>query len=184
MAQLDNSNHYNNINFINNNMNDSINSIKPKKDKVKSVSDYESILAPSDKQMTKMGKFIQRHYILVNVLVIGLFLYCYYLDVEYKTFSMRNWVTKVIPNRYLNSGLKIFGAYGLIQVFAQDVGVKTGKNQRNFVQGPLIQFIIYWAAAYALTDDRSEALFGTVLYFILKYIFSNNETSNVCFEDV
>ena len=80
--------------------------------------------------------------------------------------------------------MKIFGAYGLIQVFAQDVGVKTGKNQRNFVQGPLIQFIIYWAAAYALTDDRSEALFGTVLYFILKYVFSNNETSNVCFEDV
>ena len=97
MSQLNNSNHYNNINFINNNMNDSINSIKPKKDKVKSVSDYKSILAPSDKQMTKMGKFIQRHYILVNVLVIGLFLYCYYLDVEYKTFSMRNWVTKVIP---------------------------------------------------------------------------------------
>jgi len=174
----DYNNDYNNDNTMNN-----VNPIN-KKNKIKPVLDYVPSIALSDKQMTKMERFIQRHYILVNVLVIGLFLYCYYLDIEYKTFSMKNWVTKIIPNKYLNSSLKIFGAYGLIQVFAQDVGVKTGKNQRNFVQSSVIQFIIYWAAAYALTDDRSEALFGTVLYFILKYIFSNNETSLVCFEKV
>ena len=76
--------------------------------------------------------------------------------------------------------LKVLGAYGIIQILAQDMGIKTGYIQRELVQSKIIQFFLFSGTAYALTTDISQAFMGTILYFILKYSISNNRTSQVC----
>jgi hypothetical protein len=100
-----------------------------------------------------------------------------------------NWemgmgITKVIPERLYNYILRIAGAYGLIQVLAQDLGIKTGLNQRNFIQLPIVQFMVLFGSAYSFTGFRGEAMFGTLIYLLLKYNSSFNKLSGVCFEDV
>ena len=80
--------------------------------------------------------------------------------------------------------LRVIGSYGIIQVLAQDLGIKTGTLQRDIIQNPLIQFIILFAAGFSITSNRNEAFIGTLVYYILKYPISRGKTSAVCFEDV
>ena len=100
-----------------------------------------------------------------------------------------NWeigmkINEVIPERLYNYILRIAGAYGLIQVLAQDLGVKTGLNQRNFIQLPIVQFLVLFGSAYSFTGFRGEAMFGTFLYMLLRSNASFSKLSGVCFEDV
>ena len=80
--------------------------------------------------------------------------------------------------------LKIFGGYGIVQVLAQDLGVKTGIEQRDLIQHPISQFLLCWGGAYALSGTVSQGFLATLLYFCLRNNVSNGDTSNVCFEDV
>lgn len=114
--------------------------------------------------------------------VIYLMFNDYMLGGENWEIGMR--ITEVIPERLYNYILRIAGAYGLIQVLAQDLGVKTGLNQRNFVQLPIVQFIVLFGSAYSFTGFRGEAMFGTFIYMLLRSNASFNKLSGVCFEDV
>ena len=78
----------------------------------------------------------------------------------------------------------IFGAYGIIQVLAQDLGIKTGKKQRDLVQKMPIQMILLFSGAYTIVNNYRDAVIATALYYLLKYVYSDGETSPVCFEDV
>ena len=80
--------------------------------------------------------------------------------------------------------LSVLASYGIVQVLAQDLGIKTGKKQRDLVQKQPIQFLILYSGAYVVCDDLKLALIATLLYYFLKYVYSNGETSDVCFEDV
>ena len=93
-------------------------------------------------------------------------------------------ITNYIAIKNVNYILRILGAYGIIQILAQDMGLKTGYVQRELVQSKIIQFLIFSGTAFALTNDISQAIIGTLLYFILKYSVSNNHTSSVCFERI
>lgn len=112
-----------------------------------------------------------------------------YNDVKYSSFSFRN-IFNIFNadiqkyNHSINYTLRIFGCYGIIQVLAQDIGVKTGKSQANIVKNPIIQWFLYFCTAFSIVNNRSEAMIGATLYFIMKYDVSDNETQNVCFEDV
>ena len=64
------------------------------------------------------------------------------------------------------------------------MGLKTGYVQRELVQSKIIQFFVFAGTAFALTNDISQAVMGTLIYFILKYAVSNNQTSMVCFERI
>lgn len=130
----------------------------------------------------KEEEFSTKYYI-INFFCILFIVILIYQDMFYKRLSMRNWLTKVIPNNVLNYMLRILGAYGLIQVFAQDIGKRTGNVQKYITHHPFIQFVLYWATAYSLTDDRSEALMGSIIYFYMRHILSN-KTLKVCFEEV
>lgn len=90
----------------------------------------------------------------------------------------------ILPDYALNYVLRVAGGYGIVQVLAQDLGIRTGLNQRNLVQHPVAQFIMLWGGAYALTGHRSEGMVSALLYFVLKLSISGNSTSSVCFEDV
>ena len=80
--------------------------------------------------------------------------------------------------------IMILAAYGIVQVLAQDLGIKTGKKQRDLVQSMPVQITLLYSGAYSVTNDHQLAMITTGLYYFLKYIYSNGETSNVCFEDV
>ena len=114
-------------------------------------------------------------------------------DNNYSTFSLKNIFYKMflIPpttteklNPIINHLLQILGAYGIIQVLAQDFGIKTGNIQAEIFKIPIIQWLLFTSSAYVLLKNRSEAMIGATLYFILKNNVSNGKTKPVCFEDV
>lgn len=78
----------------------------------------------------------------------------------------------------------MIAAYGIIQVLAQDLGIKTGKKQRDLVQKIPNQIIFIYAGAYTVTNNHIDACITTAAYYYLKYIYSEGKTSAVCFEDV
>ena len=80
--------------------------------------------------------------------------------------------------------LKIGAAYGILQILAQDLGIKTGKKQRDLIQSMPVQMFLMYCGSYATTGDHKTAMIATVLYYVLKYVYSGGETSAVCFEDV
>lgn len=84
----------------------------------------------------------------------------------------------------LNNILKIIGGYGIVQVLAQDLGIKTGKRQRDLVQGEYVQIIILYSGAYITTGDHILSFITILIYYILKYYYSNGQVSEVCFENV
>lgn len=127
-------------------------------------------------------------YLLPLILVI-------YYDVKYSAFSVKNIANKLfgVPldlvhwkeiNRKINYVLNVIGAYGIIQVLAQDIGLKTGKNQAELIRQSLVQWIVFTGTAFCVLNNRSEAMIGATVYFVLKLNFSKNETQDVCFQDV
>lgn len=84
----------------------------------------------------------------------------------------------------VHSLLMIIAAYGIIQVLAQDLGIKTGKKQRDLIQSFPVQAVVLYAGGYAITGNHTEAAVAAGAYYALKYGLSNGETSGVCFEDV
>tara|TARA_B100001287_G_C22472623_1_gene430416 strand:+ start:352 stop:633 length:282 start_codon:yes stop_codon:yes gene_type:complete len=78
----------------------------------------------------------------------------------------------------------ILAAYGIVQVLAQDLGIKTGKKQRDLIQSMPVQISLLFAGAYVVTNDTNLAAIATGIYYGLKYVYSGGETSTVCFEEV
>lgn len=95
-----------------------------------------------------------------------------------------NLNVEMIKNLNIDQIMKIGAAYGILQVLAQDLGIKTGKKQRDLVQTMPVQIFLMYSGAFAVTDDHMLSTIATVLYYMLKYVYSNGETSAVCFEDV
>ncbi len=93
---------------------------------------------------------------------------------------------KLLLPKKVHQIVMILAAYGIIQVLAQDLGIKTGKKQRDLIQSYPTQAFFLFAGAYTIVgeDHVGEAAIATGLYYFLKYILSNGETSEVCFEDV
>ena len=75
--------------------------------------------------------------------------------------------------------MRVIGAYGIIQVFAQDVGIKTGCKQSKLLHNEFVQIVIFTCSAYSVTDDFIQSFAGTSIYILLKYIYSNNNTECV-----
>ena len=85
---------------------------------------------------------------------------------------------------WANYVLRVAGGYGIAQVLAQDLGIRTGALQRDLIQQGWVQFLLLWGGAFSITGYRSEGLVSALLYFVLRQHVSAGETSGVCFEDV
>ena len=88
------------------------------------------------------------------------------------------------PDLWANYVLRVAGGYGIAQVLAQDLGIRTGALQRDLIQQGWVQFLLLWGGAFSITGYRSEGLVSALLYFVLRQHVSAGETSGVCFEDV
>lgn len=148
-----------------------------------SYSNYKKINETLNKHVyDKIKNKTIKYYSKLFISLIPIFIMLY-LDLKFSSFSMNNLgVTNYIPNDLINSILKLFGAYCLIQVAAQDFGIKTGEVQGEFFKIPALQFLIYTGVSFALTQNRSVAMNAALLYFQMKYFVSENITKDVCFE--
>lgn len=84
-------------------------------------------------------------------------------------------------SEYAKNFLRVCGAYGIIVVFAQDAGIRTGCLQARLTQNILVQIVMFTSVAYSVTDDFFQSFSGTLIYFILKYVLSKNVVNDVCF---
>lgn len=94
---------------------------------------------------------------------------------------MSNKLLDIIHSELFKNVLRVIGAYGIIVVFAQDIGVRTGCKQALLGQNIVIQIIVFTSVAFSVSDDFSHSFTGTILYFLLKYCFSKGVTNDVCF---
>lgn len=85
---------------------------------------------------------------------------------------------------FISDVLLVFGGYGLIHVLMQDLGTKTGIYQRNLVQTEPIRFLICYSSVYALFRNYTIAFYGTIIYYILKYVYSRGITADRCTPDL
>jgi hypothetical protein len=122
-------------------------------------------------------------YIRLGIFMLPLLLL---IVIDHEVDDYLSWigVNKFLPQSIVTYILRILGGYGIVQVLAQDMGVKTGKVQRNLIQNPISQAILLFCGAYSVTGLQDEALIATLMYLILKYNVSGNRISSVCFEDV
>ena len=107
-----------------------------------------------------------------------------YMDIVHYTFSFKKLGIPVEYNKKLNNMLTIMGAYGVIQILAQDTGLKTGVVQRDTVQSSMLFVFIALGMGYITSNNRSYSMIATLMYFHMKYVISNNKTLPVCFESV
>jgi membrane-associated HD superfamily phosphohydrolase len=107
-----------------------------------------------------------------------------WIDLMYNGFRLESMGVPALWNKQIRYMLGLFGSYGMIQILAQDSGLKTGEIQRDTIQNSLLFSIIALGTAYSVTSNRSQAMIAVLYYFHLKYVISNNKTSPVCFEDV
>jgi hypothetical protein len=90
-------------------------------------------------------------------------------------------LVEVLRSEIFKNLLRVIGAYGIIVVFAQDIGVRTGCKQALFTQNIWIQIIVFTSVAFSVSDDLAQSFTGTMLYLFLKYKLSKGVTNDVCF---
>jgi hypothetical protein len=134
---------------------------------------------------SKLEKYIENktvYYSLRALIAIFPTLLLIYYDIRYRSFSFYNLgVTNYFQSKYINEIMRLCGAYVIIQVAAQDLGVKTGDIQSNTTKFGVMQYLLYVGAAYAITQDRSLAMIAGIIYFQLKY-FASDKEKDVCFD--
>ena len=110
---------------------------------------------------------------IVQLVCILLFVFVIYNDIYTNFLSFGNLgITKLVSYKVLNYILKVLGAYGIIQVFSQDMGIPTGNFQMAITHHPISKLILLFSTGFALTGDRSESLIATILYFYLRNVLS------------
>ena len=144
-----------------------------------SIADHRRIHTTLDDGPTLLKSKLVRGMILSVPIVTAI-----YLDVMYGTFSLKRFGVPTSWNKPLNRLLHTMGAYGMVQILAQDSGLKTGVSQRDSVQTSLYFVPVAVGMAFSMCDNRSQAILSVLMYYHLKYTVSNNITSPVCFEDV
>jgi len=75
--------------------------------------------------------------------------------------------------------LKALGTYGIVQILAQDLGIKSGKKQVELVHKLPVQVALLYAGAYLTVEDAELAAITTGLYFFLKYVYSEGITTSL-----
>lgn len=70
----------------------------------------------------------------------------------------------------------IFAAYGIVHTFAQDLGIKPGKKQNELVHSMPFQVLILFSGAFSVTDNFTLALYATIIFYYLKYVYSKGIT--------
>jgi hypothetical protein len=146
-----------------------------------SLINYKKINNKIDEKTNKKNNLLIKYVIYFIPILVMINYELQFLDNDTKLLHPLKNFGKNNKIKYI---IEILGAYGIVQVLSQDLGIKTGILQRNLIQHPLVQFLILYSGAYLIGRRLNQALIATLIFFVLKYNISNNINSNVCFEDV
>ena len=69
--------------------------------------------------------------------------------------------------------LRVLATYVTIQTVAQDLGIETGKSQSDLIKSPVVQAVLLYATAYTAIKNYYIALVVVMIYYSLKYIYSD-----------
>ena len=129
-----------------------------------------------EQQLEKHNKILKIQniiFVLLQIICIIIFAILIHIDINTDFLHLdKLGISKYIPNKIINYVLKVFGAYGLIQVFSQDMGLPIGNFQMKITHHPVLLYLILFSTGYSLTGDKSESLIATLLYFYFKNILS------------
>jgi hypothetical protein len=67
--------------------------------------------------------------------------------------------------------LRVFAAYGSIQVLAQDLGDNPPRKQSRLIQKFPIEFLILFGGAWTISQSYVAALISTLIYYFLFLIY-------------
>jgi hypothetical protein len=142
-----------------------------------SYSYYKKINNTLDKYIYNNIKYkTLKYFIKLCISLIPIFIILY-LDLNYNSFSMQSiGITKYISDEMINICFNLMGGYCLVQVAAQDIGIKTGIIQSEFFQKPILQVCLYTGVANMATQNRSLAIIASLIYFQMKYFVSDGMT--------
>lgn len=68
-------------------------------------------------------------------------------------------------------------AYSIVQILAEDLGIKPGEIQRKLVQWLPVQMILLFSGAFSVTHDNQLSLITVGIYYGLKYMYSFGKTA-------
>ena len=97
-----------------------------------------------------------------------------YYDIRYSSFSFKNLGFNPAYNDTIKHILNILGSYAIIQIFAQDAGMKTSLLQIGIIQSHLLFILSSIGMAFSITQNRSQSIFALILYYHVKYVIAKN----------
>lgn len=77
-----------------------------------------------------------------------------------------------VPESKFHALLLVCAAYGVIHVLAQNLGISTPKKQQDLVKLIPVQTLIYYSAAYVVTDNYMLSVICVGIFFFLRFVYS------------
>ena len=69
----------------------------------------------------------------------------------------------------INKIITLLGTYGVLQIYAQDLGIESGKTQKKMMEYLPLQILLVYSGAYVSTNNHEHSVIATIIYYYLKY---------------
>lgn len=71
----------------------------------------------------------------------------------------------------MNKIITLLGTYGVLQIYAQDLGIESGETQKKMIEYLPLQILLIYSGTYISTNDHKYSAIATIIYYYLKYIY-------------
>ena len=71
----------------------------------------------------------------------------------------------------MNKIITLLGTYGVLQIYAQDLGIESGETQKKMIEYLPLQILLIYSGTYISTNDNKYSAIATIIYYYLKYIY-------------
>ena len=71
----------------------------------------------------------------------------------------------------MNKIITLLGTYGVLQIYAQDLGIESSKTQKKMIEYLPLQILLIYSGTYISTNDHKYSAIATIIYYYLKYIY-------------
>ena len=71
----------------------------------------------------------------------------------------------------MNKIITLLGTYGVLQTYAQDLGIESGETQKKMIEYLPLQILLIYSGTYISTNDHKYSAIAIIIYYYLKYIY-------------
>ena len=84
-----------------------------------------------------------------------------------------------VPRSNFHVVMLVCAAYGIIHVLSKNIGLQIPKKQKDLVQLIPVQIMMYYSAAYVVTDDYMLSVICVGIFLFLRFVYScDNDTDD------